>query len=136
MAPADRGTGAGDGGRRNALPSEAGPTNSITKWCVRLRREIPRDRTGVSPITHGKGVGPVSEPDNLPLVERIAALELIPGHATTAAEVRLWHGRVPEVSEVARRWVVLDTDDWPMSPDAARLLAAALVRAADQVDAR
>ena len=73
-------------------------------------------------------------PDPQTTPERIAALELIPGHATTAAEVWLWQGRVPEVSDHPGSWVVLRADDWPMSSDAARELAAALVLAADRAD--
>lgn len=66
--------------------------------------------------------------------EQIAALELIPGHPTTAAEVRVWRGRVPGIDGDAGPWVVMSADDWPMAPDAARALAAALVRAADRID--
>lgn len=70
-----------------------------------------------------------------PPPERIGTLPLIPGHASTAAEVWVWQGRVPEVSHHARSWVVLRTDDWPMSAESARELAAALLRAADRVEA-
>ena len=73
-------------------------------------------------------------PDPETAAERIAALELIPGHATTAAEVWLWQGRVREISDHPGPWVVLRTDDWPMSSKAARELAAALVRAADRAE--
>jgi hypothetical protein len=76
----------------------------------------------------------VHRPDPETAPERIAALELIPGHATTAAEVWLWQGRVREVSDHPGPWVVLRTDDWPMSSHAARELAAALVRAADRAE--
>jgi hypothetical protein len=69
-----------------------------------------------------------------PAPERIADLELIPGQAATAAEVWLWTGTVPEVGDDPRPWVVLRTDDWPMSADRARRLAAALVRAADRAE--
>jgi hypothetical protein len=76
----------------------------------------------------------VHRPDPQTAPERIAALELIPGHATTAAEVWLWQGRVQEVSDNPGPWVVLRADDWPMSSDAARELAAALVLAADRAE--
>ena len=66
---------------------------------------------------------------------RVAALELIPGHAGTVAEVLLWHGAVPGVSGRRGPWVVLRGDDWPMSADAARQLAAALMHAADCAEA-
>jgi hypothetical protein len=65
----------------------------------------------------------------------VAAFELIPGHPATGAEVLLWCGAVPGVSEDRGPWVVLRGDDWPMSADVARRLAAALVEAADRVDA-
>ena len=55
---------------------------------------------------------------------RVRAMELIPGHAETAAEVWVWHGRVPEVSREPRTWVSLKSDDWPMRPATARRLAA------------
>ncbi len=47
----------------------------------------------------------------------------------------IWCGRVPEVCEQTRPWVVLRTDDWPMSAESARALAAALSRAADRAEA-
>ena len=78
----------------------------------------------------------MSNAEQQPAVELVAAFDLIPGHATTVAEVCLWTGRVPEVSDAPRRWVVVRTDDWPMSSDMARQLAAALLRAADRAEAR
>jgi hypothetical protein len=69
-----------------------------------------------------------------PAAEPVAAVELIPGHATTAAEVWLWSGSVPEVSDAPDRWVVLRADDWPMSAAAARRLAAALIQAAERAE--
>jgi len=60
----------------------------------------------------------------------IDTLELIPGHADTVAEVWLWHGRVPEVSDDPRIWISLKSDDWPMCPATARCLASALMAAA------
>jgi hypothetical protein len=65
---------------------------------------------------------------------RIRAVELIPGHAETAAEVWLWHGRVPAVDDDPRLWVSLKSDDWPMRPATARRLAAALLAAAAIAD--
>lgn len=65
---------------------------------------------------------------------RIRAMELIPGHAETAAEVWVWHGVVPEVRRDARTWVSLRSDDWPMCPTMARRLAAALLAAAAVAD--
>ena len=76
----------------------------------------------------------MQSPDPEPAPEQIAALELIPGHPATAAEVWLWPGRVPEVSDHPRPWVLLRADDWPMSPDAARTLATAIVLAADRAE--
>ncbi|MCU1671109.1 MAG: hypothetical protein JWP40_4036 [Blastococcus sp.] len=70
-----------------------------------------------------------------PASERLASLELIPGAPTTAAEVWLWHGRVPDVGHGESPWVVLRADDWPMSSHSARELAAALLLAADRVEA-
>jgi hypothetical protein len=67
--------------------------------------------------------------------EKIVGLQQIPGHATTTAEVWLWRGRVPEVCDEPRPWVVLRADDWPMSSHAARRLAEALLQAADRADA-
>ena len=66
--------------------------------------------------------------------ERVAALELIPGHASTTAEVWIWQGHVPELDGEPRPWVMLRSDDWPMSSEAARELAAALIRAAERVE--
>lgn len=66
---------------------------------------------------------------------KVAALELVPGHATTEAEIFLWTGRVPEAGDHAGPWVVLRTDDWPMSPATARELAGALLSAAERADA-
>jgi hypothetical protein len=66
---------------------------------------------------------------------RVAALELIPGHATTEAEVVIWSGPVPGVTGQHGPWVVLRGDDWPMTPTVARSLAAALLQAADRVEA-
>lgn len=76
---------------------------------------------------------PHSKPSSA--ASRIAALELIPGHAGTEAEVLLWSGAVPGVTEHAGPWVVLRGDDWPMGATAARQLAAALLRAADRAEA-
>lgn len=73
-----------------------------------------------------------AEPERTPDV--IAALEQIPGHAATAAEVWVWEGPVPEVSDHPASWVVLRADDWPMSSVTARALAAALLQAADRVE--
>ena len=71
-------------------------------------------------------------PEHAPDV--IAALEQIPGHAATAAEVWVWQGAVPEASDHPGPWVVLRADDWPMSSGTARELAAALLAAADRVE--
>jgi len=65
----------------------------------------------------------------------VAAVELIPGHAATEAEVLLMSGAVPGVTEHPGPWVVLRGDDWPMSAGTARLLAAALLHAADRLEA-
>lgn len=73
-------------------------------------------------------------PDRSSASRRVAAVELIPGHPATEAEVWLWCGAVPGVTEHHGPWVVLRGDDWPMDADAARRLAAALVQAADRVD--
>jgi hypothetical protein len=75
----------------------------------------------------------VSHADAGPAQEKIAGLQLVPGHNTTAAEVWLWQGRFPEAHDRPRPWVVLRTDDWPMSAESARALAAALLRA-DRVE--
>ena len=64
--------------------------------------------------------------------EKVAGLELIPGHATTTAEVWVWRGPLPDVHDGSRSCVVLRADDWPMSADRARELAAALLEAADR----
>lgn len=76
--------------------------------------------------------------------EVVAALELIPGHAATAAEVWLWHGPTPGIDEqptagdqpgdAGRPRIVLRADDWPMHADSARQLAAALLSAAERAD--
>ena len=73
-------------------------------------------------------------PDRSSALSRVAAVELIPGHPPTEAEVWLWCGAVPGVTEHHGPWVVLRGDDWPMGADAARRLAAALLEAADRVD--
>jgi hypothetical protein len=73
--------------------------------------------------------------DRPPVPSQVSALELIPGHAATEAEVVLWSGAVPGVTEHRGPWVVVRVDDWPMGADAARRLAAALVEAADRVEA-
>jgi len=85
----------------------------------------------VAVSVRGLRVHPV-EPDPAPDV--IAALEQVPGHATTWAEVWVWQGCVPDVSEQSGPWVVLRADDWPMHPRTARELAAALVEAADRAE--
>jgi len=68
-------------------------------------------------------------------LEIVEELELIPGQPTTVAQVWMWRGPVPHVSELPLPWVVLHGDDWPMSPHVARKLAAALVRGADRAEA-
>jgi hypothetical protein len=73
-----------------------------------------------------------AEPGSAP--GRIAALELMPGHPATEAEVWVWEGRRPEPGDDFGAWVVLRGDDWPMSPEVARELAAALLRAADHAE--
>jgi hypothetical protein len=73
---------------------------------------------------------PADSPPDGGSARRIEALELIPGHPNTAAEVWLWHGRVPELAEEPRCWISLRTDDWPMCPATARGLASALLAAA------
>ena len=65
----------------------------------------------------------------------VAAFELMPGHPTTAAEVVLWWGEVHGMPESRGPWVVLRGDDWPMSTDVARRLAAALLEAAERAEA-
>ncbi len=72
--------------------------------------------------------------DAEPQPERITRVEQIPGQASTSAEVWLWRGCVPEVGDDLRPWVVLQADDWPMSADTARELAATLLRAADLLE--
>jgi hypothetical protein len=69
-----------------------------------------------------------------PSAQRVAVLEQIPGHPATAAEVWVRAGAVPGVGGGEGPWVVLRADDWPMSPSAARRLAAALVDAAARAD--
>ena len=76
----------------------------------------------------------VSHPGGDAAYEEIATVELIPGHAVTAAEVWLWHGETPGVSADASTRVVLSVDDWPMSSSSARQLAAALVVAAKRAE--
>jgi hypothetical protein len=70
--------------------------------------------------------------------EEVATMELIPGHAGTAAEVWVWRGSVPGVSDVpaddGQFHVVLRADDWPMSSAAARRLATALLEAAERAE--
>jgi hypothetical protein len=61
-------------------------------------------------------------------------MELISGQAATAAEVWLWHDPVPPAQNHATPRVVLRADDWPMSADAARQLAALLIDAARRAD--
>jgi hypothetical protein len=67
--------------------------------------------------------------------QHVAALELIPGHAATEAEVLLYSGAVPGVTDSHGPWVVLRGDDWPMSAASARRLAAAILHAADRAEA-
>lgn len=79
-------------------------------------------------------------------LEVVAALELIPGHPATAAEVWLWHGpaagpRGDEDAEDDHRIgaggsprVVLRADDWPMHAESARQLALALLGAAERAE--
>jgi hypothetical protein len=67
--------------------------------------------------------------------QRVNTVELIPGHPETRAEVWLWYGGIPEVSDDPRLWVSLQSDDWPMSPGTARRLAAALLTAAARAEA-
>jgi hypothetical protein len=77
----------------------------------------------------------VPHPDRPSASDKITAFELIPGHAVTEAEVSLYSGAVPGVTDHPGPWVVLRGDDWPMSATAARRLASALLHAADRVDA-
>lgn len=65
----------------------------------------------------------------------VAAFELVPGHPATEAEVSLWSGALPGAAGACGTWVVLRGDDWPMSADVARRLAAALLEAADRAEA-
>jgi hypothetical protein len=69
-----------------------------------------------------------------PSAEQVTVLEQIPGHPATAAEVWLWSGSAPGLPEATGPRVVLRADDWPMSPDAARRLAAALLEAAERAE--
>lgn len=64
----------------------------------------------------------------------VGAVELIPRNAATEAEVLPRSGAVPGVTEHQGPWVVLRGEDWPMGVDAARGLAAALMRAADPAE--
>ena len=73
---------------------------------------------------------PVNSPADDGRARLIETVELIAGHPGTAAEVWLWHGRVPELAEEPRCWISLRTDDWPMCPATARGLASALLAAA------
>ena len=77
----------------------------------------------------------VPHPDRSSPSTRVAAMELIPGHAATEAEVLLFTGAIPGVTEHVGPWVVLRGDDWPMSATSARALAGALLRAAARVEA-
>jgi len=77
----------------------------------------------------------VPHPDDPYASTRFAAFELIPGHAATEAEVLVLSGAVPGVTEQPGPWVVLRGDDWPMSAGTARRLAAALMHAADRLEA-
>jgi hypothetical protein len=74
----------------------------------------------------------VRHPDPLPAAASVATLQLVPGHPTTAAEVFLWHGAVLGIDDPPQMRVVLRADDWPMTPERARQLAALLLRAADR----
>jgi len=100
---------------------------------------LPSTPGGVCPCGTGQppeartyrpaGVPADTPQDDVP-ARRIETLELIPGHPDTAAEVWLWHGRVPELADEPHRWISLRTDDWPMCPATARGLASALLAAA------
>ena len=94
-------------------------------------------RAESEPGSHSPASAPaVTRPLGATRPERVDTVELIPGHTEALAEVWLWHGRVPEVSDAPRVWVSLQADDWPMCPEVARRLAAALLTAAAMAEAR
>jgi hypothetical protein len=66
--------------------------------------------------------------------EPVATMEQIPGHAATVAEVWLWRDPAPTAQNHATPRVVLQADDWPMSAEAARQLAALLIVAAQRAE--
>ena len=74
-------------------------------------------------------------PDRSSPSTRVATMELIPGHAATEAEVLLYTGAIPGVTEHVGPWVVLRGVDWPMSATSARALAGVLLRAASWAEA-
>lgn len=80
------------------------------------------------------GVGSESASAGDAPVGRIHAMELIPGHCETVAEVLLWHDRSPDDDHEPQPWISLRSDDWPMCPATARRLAAALLAAAAVAD--
>lgn len=115
------GRGAIERGPRVVEPTYVGPQDS------------PRDTRG--PLVLRSDGSSARRPSQDPGTRKVAVLPLIPGHVATEAEVWLWTGTVPQAGDQPGPWVVLRTDDWPMSPAIARELAGALLSAADRADA-